>query len=192
MPMELESGISTSRNPSQFSWANLSRNLMLAYRSFGVVSGDLSTSPLYVYKSTFVGKLQKYQNEDAIFGAFSLIFWTLTLIPLLKYVFIILTADDNGEGVHAKFSLLPNQQAADEELSAYRYGPSRQGSSSLPLKRFLKKHKKLQTTLLIVVLLGACMVIGDGLITPSILGGSAIACLSHIGWPVCIAALWHP
>lgn len=74
----------------------LSKNLILAYQSFGVVYGDLSTSPLYVYAST----LQKHQNEEAIFGAFSLIFWTLTLIPLLKYVFIVLSADDNGEGVH--------------------------------------------------------------------------------------------
>ena len=73
-----------------FSWVNLSRNLVLAYQSFGVVYGDLSTSPLYVYKSTFVGKLQNHHNEYTIFGAFSLIFWTLMLIPLLKYVFIIL------------------------------------------------------------------------------------------------------
>ncbi|PSR85258.1 Potassium transporter like [Actinidia chinensis var. chinensis] len=176
--MEPESGSSPPRNPSQFSWVNLSRNLVLAYQSFGVVYGDLSTSPLYVYKSTFVGKLQNHHNEDAIFGAFSLIFWTLTLIPLLKYVFIVLSADDNGEGGtfalysllcrHAKFSLLPNQQAADEELSAYKYGPSRQGPSSLALKRFLEKHKKLRTALLTVVLLGACMVIGDGVITPAI------------------------
>ncbi|CAL5440810.1 unnamed protein product [Camellia sinensis] len=163
-----------------FSWVNLSRNLMLAYQSFGVVYGDLSTSPLYVYKSTFVGKLQKYQNDDAIFGVLLLICWTVMLIPLLKYVFIVLTADDNGEGGtfalysllcrYVKLSLLSNQQAADEELSAYRYGPSRQGSSSLPLKRFLEKNKKLQTTLLIVVLLGACMVIGDDVITPAISG----------------------
>lgn len=76
----------------------LSRNLILAYQSFGVVYGDLSTSPLYVYSSTFTGKLDKHRNEEAIFGAFSLIFWTLTLIPLLKYVFILLSADDNGEG----------------------------------------------------------------------------------------------
>lgn len=82
----------------QFSWVGLSRNLILAYQSFGVVYGDLSTSPLYVYQSIFVGKLQKHQNPDAIFGAFSLIFWTLTLIPLLKYVLIVLSADDNGEG----------------------------------------------------------------------------------------------
>lgn len=83
----------------QFTRMSLSRNLILAYQSLGVVYGDLSTSPLYVYKSTFVGKLNEHQNPDAIFGAFSLIFWTLTLIPLLKYVLIVLSADDNGEGL---------------------------------------------------------------------------------------------
>uniref|UniRef100_A0A162A9W9 Potassium transporter n=1 Tax=Daucus carota subsp. sativus TaxID=79200 RepID=A0A162A9W9_DAUCS len=157
---------------------SLSRNLILAYQSLGVVYGDLSTSPLYVYKSTFVGKLNEHQNPDAIFGAFSLIFWTLTLIPLLKYVLIVLSADDNGEGGtfalysllcrHAKFSLLPNQQAADEELTAYKYGPPGQNPSSSPLKRFLEKHRKSRIALLIVVLLGACMVIGDGVLTPVI------------------------
>ena len=83
----------------QIPLADLSRNLLLAYQSFGVVYGDLSTSPLYVYKSIFVGKLSSHTNEDAIFGAFSLIFWTLTLIPLLKYTLILLSADDNGEGI---------------------------------------------------------------------------------------------
>ncbi|EXB41420.1 Potassium transporter 4 [Morus notabilis] len=161
------------------SWTSLSRNLILAYQSFGVVYGDLSTSPLYVYSSTFAGKLDKHISEDAVFGAFSLIFWTLTLIPLLKYVFVLLSADDNGEGGtfalysllcrHAKFSLLPNQQAADEELSAYKYGPSSsQVLASSPLKRFLEKHKRLRTALLVVVLFGACMVIGDGVLTPAI------------------------
>ncbi|XP_022750421.1 potassium transporter 4-like isoform X2 [Durio zibethinus] len=176
--MEPESGVLTpSRNPSRLSWVNLSRNLILAYQSLGVVYGDLSTSPLYVFSSTFIGKLQNHQNEEAIFGAFSLIFWTLTFIPLLKYVFIVLSADDNGEGGtfalysllcrHGKFSLLPNQQAADEELSAYKYGPSTQAVDS-PLKRFLEKHKRLRTALLVVVLFGASMVIGDGVLTPAI------------------------
>ncbi|XP_022739224.1 potassium transporter 4-like isoform X6 [Durio zibethinus] len=156
---------------------SIERNLILACQSLGVVYGDLSTSPLYVYSSTFIGKLENHQNEEAIFGAFSLIFWTLTLIPLLKYVFILLSADDNGEGGtfalysllcrHAKFSLLPNQQAADEELSAYKYGPSTQAIGS-PFKRFLEKHKRLRTALLVVVLFGASMVIGDGVLTPAI------------------------
>ncbi|XP_030539497.1 potassium transporter 4 [Rhodamnia argentea] len=182
--MEPESGI-TPRNPSQLCWVNLSRTLILAYQSLGVVYGDLSTSPLYVYTSTFVGKLQTHRNEDAIFGAFSLIFWTLTLLPLLKYVFILLSADDNGEGGtfalysllcrHAKFSLLPNQQAADEELSAYKYGPSAAVATPSPLKRFLEKHKKLRTALLLIVLFGACMVIGDGVLTPAISVLSAVS-----------------
>lgn len=186
---------------------------MLAYQSFGVVYGDLSTSPLYVYKSTFEGKLQNHRDEETIFGVFSLIFWTLTLIPLLKYVFILLSADDNGEGIltsndiyfpfkfiflvegyelnvlimmqllaggtfalysllcrHAKFNLLPNQQAADEELSSYKYGPSSQTGASSPLKTFLEKHKRSRTVLLVVVLFGACMVIGDGVLSPAISG----------------------
>ncbi|KAH9627177.1 hypothetical protein KSS87_018417 [Heliosperma pusillum] len=162
----------------QTSWINLSRNLLLAYQSVGVVYGDLSTSPLYVYTSTFKGKRQHLLTEDAVFGAFSLIFWTLTLIPLLKYVFIVLNADDNGEGGtfalysllcrHAKFSLLPNQQAADEELSTYKYGHSAPTAATSPLKRFLEKHKKLRTALLLLVLSGASMVIGDGVLTPAI------------------------
>ncbi|KAG9128924.1 hypothetical protein Leryth_009655 [Lithospermum erythrorhizon] len=163
---------------AKLNWKSVSATLLLTYQSFGVVYGDLSTSPLYVYKSIFVGNLQDHQNPDAIFGAFSLIFWTLTLIPLLKYVFIVLSADDNGEGGsfalysllcrYAKFSLLPNQQAADEELSTYRNGPSRQSSVALPLKKFIEKHKRSRTVLLLVVLFGACMVIGDGVITPAI------------------------
>ncbi|KAJ6674775.1 POTASSIUM TRANSPORTER [Salix viminalis] len=170
---------------SQFSWSILSRNLLLAYQSFGVVYGDLSTSPLYVYTNTFAGKMQKHQNEEVIFGAFSLIFWTFTLIPLIKYICILLSADDNGEGGtfalysllcrHAKFSLLPNQQAADEELSAYKFGPSTQAISSSPLKRFLEKHRRLRTVLLLVVLFGACMVIGDGVLTPAISVLSAVS-----------------
>lgn len=183
--MEPEAGIPIPRNPSSLSWVNLSKNLILAYQSFGVVYGDLSTSPLYVYTSIFNGNLQTHLNEDAIFGAFSLIFWTLTLIPLLKYVFIVLSADDNGEGGtfalysllcrHAKLSLLPNQQAADEELSAYKYGPSSHTIASSPLKRFLEKYKRLRTALLIVVLFGACMVIGDGVLTPAISVLSAVS-----------------
>ncbi|CAL9044099.1 potassium transporter 7-like isoform X2 [Musa acuminata AAA Group] len=186
-------------------WKNYYKNLLLlAYQSFGVVYGDLSTSPLYVYKSSFSGKMYKYQNEQTVFGLFSLIFWTLTLIPLLKYVVIVLSADDNGEGGtfalysllcrHAKLSLLPNQQAADEELSTYyRNGPRSVITS--PLKRFLERHKKLRTCLLLIVLFGACMVIGDGVLTPAISVLSSISGLQvrakelHDGEVVLVACL---
>lgn len=165
---------------SQVSWKSYyTSTLLLAYESFGVVYGDLSTSPLYVYKSTFEGKLQGNIDEDAVFGVFSLIFWLLTLIPVVKYVFIVLSAGDNGEGGtfalysllcrHAKLSLLPNQQAADEEVSTY-YNSRQpaQNTGTSPLKRFLEKHRRLRTGLLVVVLVGACMVIGDGVLTPAI------------------------
>ncbi|XP_073003878.1 probable potassium transporter 2 [Typha latifolia] len=176
--MDQERG--TSSNDQQFQWRSYYKTLLLlSYQSFGVVYGDLSTSPLYVYKSTFSGRLHRYQDEETIFGVFSLIFWTFTMIPLLKYVIIVLSADDNGEGGtfalysllcrHAKFSLLPNQQAADEELSTYyRNGFENRNHISSPLKRFLEKHKRLRTCLLIIVLFGACMLIGDGVLTPAI------------------------
>ncbi|KAL0381718.1 UNVERIFIED_CONTAM: Potassium transporter 8 [Sesamum angustifolium] len=77
------------------SWRTI---LALAYQSLGVVYGDLSTSPLYVYKSTFAEDIQHSESNEEIYGVLSFVFWTLTLIPLLKYVFIVLRADDNGEG----------------------------------------------------------------------------------------------
>ncbi|VAH42478.1 unnamed protein product [Triticum turgidum subsp. durum] len=178
---------------------------LLAFQSFGVVYGDLSTSPLYVFKSALSG-LDKYSDEATVFGLLSLIFWTLTLIPLLKYVIIVLGADDNGEGGtfalysllcrHAKMSLLPNQQAADEELSTYYQPGVDRTAMSSPFKRFLEKHKKLRTCLLLFVLFGACMVIGDGVLTPTI---SVLAALSGLqdrgtgglgnGWVVLIACV---
>jgi KUP system potassium uptake protein len=77
--------------------------LTLAYQSLGVVYGDLSISPLYVYKTTFSGKLSLHENDEEIYGVLSFIFWTITLIALLKYVFIVMLADDNGEGITLSF-----------------------------------------------------------------------------------------
>ncbi|KAF2319260.1 hypothetical protein GH714_014278 [Hevea brasiliensis] len=120
---EVQNGIETQKD----SWKTL---LVLAYQSLGVVYGDLSTSPLYVYKSTFAEDIQHSDSNEEIFGVLSFVFWTLTLVPLFKYVFVVLRADDNGEGGtfalyslicrHAKVSLLPNRQVADEALSTYK------------------------------------------------------------------------
>lgn len=73
--------------------------LRLAFQSLGIVYGDLGTSPLYVFRSTFPTGLRKEAHEEEVMGALSLIILTLTLIPLIKYMFIVLRADDNGEGV---------------------------------------------------------------------------------------------
>ncbi|KAB2064549.1 hypothetical protein ES319_A09G027300v1 [Gossypium barbadense] len=109
-------------------------------------------------------------------------------MPLLKYVFIVLKADDNGEGGtfalysllcrHARLCSLPNCQLADEELSEYQ----KDGISSISksflgssLKSTLEKHKLLQRLLLVLALIGTCMVIGDGVLTPAISVFSAVS-----------------
>ncbi|KAG4189037.1 hypothetical protein ERO13_A08G201400v2 [Gossypium hirsutum] len=163
----------------------------LAYQSLGVVYGDLSTSPLYVYKTTFSGKLSLHENDEEIYGVFSFIFWTFTLIALFKYTLIVMSADDNGEGFicylggtfalysllcrHARLSILPNQQATDEKLSAYATHGSMETWQSSALKSFFEKHPRFRTGLFILVLLGTCMAIGDGVLTPTISVLSAVS-----------------
>ncbi|XP_058732082.1 potassium transporter 3 [Vicia villosa] len=153
--------------------------LFLAYQSLGFLFGDISLSPLYVYQSIFSGRLKHVQSEDAIFGAFSLIFWTLSIISLLKYAIFMLSADDNGEGgivalysllcKNAKFCLLPNHQTSDEELSTYRKpGYSNRNIPPSYLKKFIEKHKSTKIILLVFVLLGACMVICVGALMPAV------------------------
>lgn len=82
--------------------------LVLAYQSLGVVYGDLSISPIYVYKSTFADDIHHSETNEEIFGVLSFVFWTLTLVPLFKYVFIVLRADDNGEGKQLQFIKVNN------------------------------------------------------------------------------------
>ncbi|KAG9130015.1 hypothetical protein Leryth_024362 [Lithospermum erythrorhizon] len=151
--------------------------LLLAYQSLGVVYGDLSISPLYVFRSTFAEDIQHSETNEEIYGVLSFVFWTLTLVPLFKYVFIVLRADDNGEGGtfalyslicrHAKVGLLPNRQVADESLSTYKLEHPPDTKNSSKVKLFLERHKSLHIALLLLVLLGTCMVIGDGLLTPA-------------------------
>jgi KUP system potassium uptake protein len=69
--------------------------LRLAFQSLGVVFGDLGTSPLYVFYNAFPHGVD---GDEDVIGALFLIIYTLTLIPLLKYVFIVLRANDNGQG----------------------------------------------------------------------------------------------
>ncbi|XP_074567835.1 putative potassium transporter 8 [Curcuma longa] len=159
--------------------------LVLAFQSLGVVYGDLSISPLYVFRSTFAEDIKHSETNEEIFGVLSFVFWTLTLVPLFKYVFIVLRADDNGEGGtfalyslicrHANVSLLPNKQVADEELSTYKYECPPDTANRSRIKVWLEKNKRLHIALLIVVMLGTCMVIGDGILTPAISVFSAVS-----------------
>ena len=75
----------------------------LAYQSIGVIYGDIGTSPLYVYSSTFTAP----PNTEDLVGALSIIIWSLTLMVTIKYVLIILYADNDGEGgTFSTYSLL--------------------------------------------------------------------------------------
>ena len=70
----------------------------LALGAIGVVFGDIGTSPLYALKESFIGHHPLTVDAPHIFGVISLIFWTMTLIVTAKYVFVILRADNKGEG----------------------------------------------------------------------------------------------
>ncbi|XP_063944166.1 probable potassium transporter 11 isoform X3 [Daucus carota subsp. sativus] len=149
--------------------------LRLAFQSLGVVYGDLGTSPLYVFYNTFPHGIG--DTEDVI-GALSLIIYSLTLIPLLKYVFLVCRANDNGQGGtfalysllcrHAKVNTIPNQHRTDEELTTYSRSIFPENSFAAKTKRWLEAHAFRKNMLLLLVLVGTCMVIGDGILTPAI------------------------
>lgn len=76
---------------------NLGRYLVVAFQTLGVVFGDVGTSPLYTFDVMF-NKYPISVKEDVL-GALSLVLYTLILIPLVKYVFIVLWGNDDGEGM---------------------------------------------------------------------------------------------
>nr|POE57014.1 potassium transporter 10 [Quercus suber] len=156
--------------------------LQLAFQSLGVVYGDLGTSPLYVFYNTFPDKIE---DPEDIIGALSLIIYSLSLVPLLKYVFIVCRANDNGQGGtfalysllcrHANIMIIPNQDQTDEELTTYSRSIFPEKSFAARTKRWLEENAFKKTALLVLVLIGSCMVIGDGILTP------AISVLSAVG-----------
>ena len=69
----------------------------LTLGAIGVVYGDIGTSPLYALKEIFhAGHVAA--TPDNILGVLSLVFWTITVVISLKYVLLILRADNHGEG----------------------------------------------------------------------------------------------
>ena len=102
---------------------SFSQILVLAYQSIGVIYGDIGTSPLYVFSSTFT----KAPDRMDLLGALSLVLWTVTLMVTVKYVLIILRADNDGEGgTFSAYSLLsryvssPTMQVSINRLISYR------------------------------------------------------------------------
>ncbi|HKR18352.1 potassium transporter Kup [Rhizorhapis sp.] len=72
--------------------------LKLAVGAIGIVFGDIGTSPLYAFRETFAGHHKLTLDPEHILGVISLMFWSMMLVVTLKYVTIIMRADNKGEG----------------------------------------------------------------------------------------------
>ena len=119
----------------------------LTLAALGVVYGDIGTSPLYALKEVFhAGHVPA--TADNILGVLSLIFWTMTVIVSLKYVLLILRADNNGEG--GLIAMLALATTA------------------------VKDKPQLRRVLMVVGLFGTAIFYGDGVITPAISVLSAV------------------
>ncbi|KAL7091637.1 hypothetical protein ACP275_12G117900 [Erythranthe tilingii] len=160
------------------------RTMALAFQTLGVVYGDMGTSPLYVFSDVF--SKVPITSEIDVLGTLSLVIYTIALIPLIKYVFVVLKANDNGEGGtfalyslicrYAKVNLLPNSQPADECISSYKLKlPTPELERALSIKDKLERNSYLKKFLLLLVLMGTSMIIGDGILTPAISVMSAVS-----------------
>jgi KUP system potassium uptake protein len=87
----------------------------LSYQSIGVIYGDIGTSPLYVYSSTF----KEAPDHKDLIGVLSIILWSLTMMVTVKYILIILHADNDGEGgTFSTYSLLSRYVSVSDSLRA--------------------------------------------------------------------------
>lgn len=141
----------------------------------GVIYGDIGTSPLYVYSSTFTSQ----PSWIDLVGALSIIIWSLTLIVTVKYTFIVLHADDDGQGgTFALYSLLSRYIAiadrapSDKGVRMERYLTGDLRPEARSVRRFLENSGASKLLLKIVGVLGVSMIMADGVLTPaqSVLG----------------------
>ncbi len=119
----------------------------LTLGAIGVVYGDIGTSVLYAVKEVF-GHGHVPFNVPNVYGILSIFFWTLTVIISVKYVSLVLRADNNGEGGLVAMLALASQSVRDKP--------------------------KLRRVLLSVGIFGTCLFYGDGVITPAISVLSAV------------------
>jgi K+ transporter len=89
-------GLQTCRHTSSQSCQVFTGKILLwlSYQSIGVIYGDIGTSPLYVFSSTFTAA----PSYDDLVGVLSLIIWSLIMMVTIKYILIVLRADNEGEG----------------------------------------------------------------------------------------------
>jgi KUP system potassium uptake protein len=88
----------------------------------GIVFGDIGTSPIYAFRETFAGHHTLRPDALHIYGVLSLIFWSMLIIVALKYVTIIMRADNKGEGGSLALLALINRSAAEGEKKKWTVG----------------------------------------------------------------------
>lgn len=120
--------------------------MMLA--AMGIVFGDIGTSPLYALKECFSPEHGIAYSNEALFGVISMMIWALLIVVTFKYVFIVMRADNKGEG--GILSLM-----------------------ALAL-RSMKSDSKQYFLVMVLGMLGACMLLGESVITPAISVLSAV------------------
>ncbi|GAB2260077.1 hypothetical protein Droror1_Dr00010932 [Drosera rotundifolia] len=131
----------------QDSWA---RTLSLAFQSIRVIYGDIGTSPLYVYSSTFTDGIK---HNDDILGVLSLIVYTIVLLPMIKYLFIVQWANDNGDEIQKKRRKSEPQKSSSsrpERSSARREEIEQEEKEEI---RTLEIEPQMETLALFVVFL---------------------------------------
>jgi KUP system potassium uptake protein len=137
----------------EFVSASKSSLTALTLGAIGVVYGDIGTSVLYAVKEVF-GSGHVPFTPDNVFGIMSIFFWTLTVIVSLKYVVLVLRADNHGEGGLVAMLALASQSVKD--------------------------RPQVRRVLLVVGIFGTCLFYGDGVITPAISVLSAVEGLEVI------------
>ncbi|HEY2851705.1 MAG TPA: potassium transporter Kup [Gemmatimonadaceae bacterium] len=125
-----------------------------ALAALGVVFGDLGTSPLYALHDTFVGPHAIAANRENVLGVLSLFFWSLIVVVSIKYLVVLMRADNRGEG--GIFALLALT------------GLTRLSDSNPRRSRWLVK------AVVLLGITGAALLYGDGVITPAISVLSAV------------------
>ena len=123
-----------------------SRFLALAIGSVGVVYGDIGTSPLYAFREAVAAAVGNGTvSRDIVLGVLSLILWSLAVVVAIKYVLLLLRADNNGEGGTLSLTALASRAFGRRTTGVYLLG-----------------------------VIGASMFLGDSVITPAISVLSAV------------------
>ena len=108
----------------------------LVIGAIGIVYGDIGTSPIYAFRETFAGHHTLIPDKLHIYGVLSLIFWSMMIIVTLKYVTIIMRADNKGEGGSLALLALINRTLGGKKTMDQRNHHARRVRDRFVLRRF--------------------------------------------------------